>query len=211
MVEMRKFIHDGLIFTEKDVDGYINQNTGTEDLSIGEIKRFLSDIALFKYDEELLRRDISRFTAERYLDVFRTTIGIFKKLPFVEYVPSIILIILIGFIGGTNWISRFWWGLGYILIISCILLGLVFVINDNISSILSIYIPKSLLDDSFVATNTIINTKINLVINNLTRNYFQEIVRYLQNSVIGISSILFVISVLWISSYIKNRRTRVDL
>ena len=211
MVEMRKFIHDGLIFTEKDVDGYINQNTGTEALSIGEIKRFLSDIALFRYDEELLRRDISRYTAERYLDIFRTTIWIFKKLPFVEYVPSILLIILIGFIGGTNWVSRFWWGLGYILIISCIMLGLVFVIRDNISSILSIYIPESLLDDSFVATNTIINTKINLVINNLTHNYFQEIFRQLWVLVIGISSILFIITVLSIPSYIKNRRNRVAL
>ena len=209
MVEMRGFIHDGLIFTEKDVDGYINQNIGTEVLSIGEIKRFINDTSLFRYDEKLLRRDIPLYIDQEYVDIIRTTIWVFKKLPFLEYTPSILLILLIGFIGGTNRISRFWWGLGYILIISCILLGLVFVISDNISSIISI--PKSLLDDSFVVTNTIINTKIDLVIHNLTHNYFQEIVRYLQDFVIGIISILFVVSVLWIPFYIKNRRTRVDL
>ena len=209
MVEMRRFIHDGLIFTEKDVDGYINQNIGTEELSIGEIKRFINDTSLFRYDEKLLRRDIPLYIDQEYVDIIRTTIWVFKKIPFLEYTPSILLILLIGFIGGTNWISRFWWGLGYILIISCILLGLVFVISDNISSIISI--PKSLLDDSFVVTNTIINTKIDLVIHNLTHNYFQEIVRYLQDFVIGIISILFVVSVLWIPFYIKNRRTRVDL
>ena len=209
MVEMRRFIHDGLIFTEKDVDGYINQNIGTEALSIGEIKRFINDTSLFRYDEKLLRRDITLYIDQEYVDIIRTTIWVFKKLPFLEYTPSILLILLIGFIGGTNWISRFWWGFGYILIISCILLGLVFVISDNISSIISI--PKSLLDDSFVVTNTIINTKIDLVIHNLTHNYFQEIVRYLQDFVIGIISILFVVSVLWIPFYIKNRRTRVDL
>tara|TARA_Y100000588_G_scaffold101411_1_gene110197 strand:+ start:3553 stop:5388 length:1836 start_codon:yes stop_codon:yes gene_type:complete len=209
MVEMRRFIHDGLIFTEKDVDGYINQNIGTEALSIGEIKRFINDTSLFRYDEKLLRRDIPLYIDQEYVDIIRTTIWVFKKLPFLEYTPSILLILLIGFIGGTNWISRFWWGLGYILIISCILLGLVFVIKDNISSIISI--PKSLLDDSFVVTNTIINTKIDLVIHNLTHNYFQEIVRYLQDFVIGIISILFVVSVLWIPFYIKNRRTRVEL
>jgi hypothetical protein len=209
MVEMRRFIHDGLIFTEKDVDGYINQNIGTEALSIGEIKRFINDTSLFRYDEKLLRRDIPLYIDQEYVDIIRTTIWVFKKLPFLEYTPSILLILLIGFIGGTNWISRFWWGLGYILIISCILLGLVFVIRDNISSIISI--PKSLLDDSFVVTNTIINTKIDLVIHNLTHNYFQEIVRYLQDFVIGIISILFVVSVLWIPFYIKNRRTRVEL
>ncbi|MQG05501.1 MAG: hypothetical protein FI728_03320 [SAR202 cluster bacterium] len=209
MVEMRRFIHDGLIFTEKDVDGYINQNIGTEALSIGEIKRFINDTSLFRYDEKLLRRDIPLYIDQEYVDIIRTTIWVFKKLPFLEYTPSILLILLIGFIGGTNWISRFWWGLGYILIISCILLGLVFVIKDNISSIISI--PKSLLDDSFVVTNTIINTKIDLVIHNLTHNYFQEIVRYLQDFVIGIISILFVVSVLWIPFYVKNRRTRVEL
>ena len=125
---MREILRDGWMYTQDDLTETLTDITGdiSDVETLEDVRAFLSDG--WTYTEADLREDLTDEggdtgtvdEVDRARDIFKTA----RSNRFLVYIPMILLLVGIGFLGGASWSGRVAWGAGALVIAA----GLVFVI-----------------------------------------------------------------------------------
>ena len=145
--DVRELIRDGWTYTEHDLRSDIRKgfaDTGEADDAIellDDVRAFLADG--WTYTEQDLREHIVEFGEEsdlEDLDDVRKYLGRAQTYSLLVYLPVLLLLILIGFLGGRHWSSRFAWASAFLLLPSIVILVVSGPVYNSVA--------KPLLDDA---------------------------------------------------------------
>lgn len=124
---VREILRDGWMYTQDDLTETLTDDDGnvSDVETLDNVRSFLADG--WTYTEADLREDLSDEgdtgtvdDLDRGRDIFKTA----RSNRLLVYIPMLLLLVGIGFLGGTSWSARVAWGAGALVIAT----GLVFVI-----------------------------------------------------------------------------------
>ena len=124
---VREILRDGWTYTQDDLTETLTDVTGdiSDVETLEDVRAFLADG--WTYTEADLREDLTDDgdagtvdDVDRARDIFKTA----RSNRLLVYIPMILLLVGIGFLGGTSWSGRVAWGAGALVIAA----GLVFII-----------------------------------------------------------------------------------
>ena len=125
---MREILRDGWMYTQDDLTETLTDVTGdiSDVETLEEVRAFLS--GGWTYTEADLREDLTDEggdtgtvdEVDRARDIFKTA----RSNRFLVYIPMILLLVGIGFLGGRSWSTRVAWGAGPLVVAA----GIIFVI-----------------------------------------------------------------------------------
>ena len=117
--DVREIIRDGWSYTEVD----LREDLGEEDFEVLEdMRAFLADG--WTYTEADLRGHLVEGGDEETLDGFDRGRGYFdlaRTLRLLMYLPVLLVLIVVGFLGGRSWSGRFAWAAGSLAVTSAII------------------------------------------------------------------------------------------
>ena len=136
--DVREIIRDGWSYTEVD----LREDLGEDDIEVlDDVRAFLADG--WTYTEADLRGHLVEAGDEDTLDGFDRGRGYFdlaRTLRLLMYLPVLLVLIVVGFLGGRGWSGRFAWAAGSLAVTSAI----IFVAFGPVYSAVS----ESLLEDA---------------------------------------------------------------
>ena len=163
--DIRRIIKDGWSYTDADLRADILEfdNQDSVDL-LDDIRSFLADGWVFT--DQDLREELSDANpdAVSYIDDGRMWFKRARDWRFLVYLPVIILMVIIAFLGGRNWASRVAWAAGYLVISAAaiwVLFGPVYSVfsGDGIDELRIEALDGISLTDDFVNTQTLLINK----------------------------------------------------
>ena len=117
--DVREIIRDGWSYTEVD----LREDLGEDDFeTFDDVRAFLADG--WTYTEADLREDLVEGGDEDTLDGFDRGRGYFdlaRTLRLLMYLPVLLVLIVVGFLGGRSWSGRFAWAAGSLAVTSAII------------------------------------------------------------------------------------------
>ncbi len=125
--DVREIIRDGWTYTDQDlredIRGAFDDSGESDDATemLDDARDFLSDG--WTYGTEDFREDILQAGDEDALDNFddgRDILDLVSTFRLVIYLPVLLLLVAIGFLGGRGWSGRFAWAAGALLVTSAI-------------------------------------------------------------------------------------------
>ena len=133
--DVRELMRDGWVYTDRDLREDLRQNFRRvwegEDLieAVDNVRGFLKDG--WTYTERDLRKDIADGVDEVSLEDFdsaRNVLGWVQNLRLLIYLPLLVVLVAIGFLGGRSWPARFAWAAASLAVVS----GVVFVASGPV-------------------------------------------------------------------------------
>lgn len=125
--EVRELLNEGWVYTQDDLRADLSED-GDEDAveRLDDVRAFLADG--WTYTDADLREDLREQEGGTQvieaLDNTRTVFKLSRSLRWLAYVPMVMLLIVIGFLGGRNWSGRVAWAAAFLLIAA----GIVFLV-----------------------------------------------------------------------------------
>ena len=118
--DIREIVRDGWVYSDVDLRADLERTWGDQALErLQDVREFLADE--WSYTEIDFRNDLVTATSIDSLNDFdngRDLFGTVRTFRFIVYLPIIIVVVLIGFLGGATWRQRFGWAAVYLLITS---------------------------------------------------------------------------------------------
>tara|TARA_Y100000590_G_scaffold358038_1_gene413188 strand:+ start:412 stop:2364 length:1953 start_codon:yes stop_codon:yes gene_type:complete len=120
--EGRTIVRDGYTFTEKDLENLIKQ--GACDNSWDQVSKVRDSLSKgIQYNDQDFRIHIETITADggqtlSILDQIRGILKLVHMFNMAVYIPTILLAVIVGFLGGRGWIQRLMWAAMTMLIAS---------------------------------------------------------------------------------------------
>lgn len=163
--EIRRVIKDGWSYTDADLRADLLEFESQDSVDLlDDIRSFLADG--WVYTERDLREEISNadLDAVSYLDDGRKWFKRVRTWRFLVYLPVIMLMVIIAFLGGRNWAGRVAWAAGYLTISAAaifVLFGPVYSVfsGDAIDSLRTEALEEISLIDHFANTQTMLINK----------------------------------------------------
>ena len=121
--DVRELVRDGWTYSDRDLtedirSGFGGPGPGDDAVEVlDDVRAFLSD--QWTYTERDLREDIVKAGGDEALDDFdqaRDVLGWARGLRLLVYLPVLIVLAAIGFLGGRGWSGRFQWASAFLVI-----------------------------------------------------------------------------------------------
>ncbi len=120
--DVRDVLSEGWIYTDADLRSDILQHAGQDGLdAFDELREFLS--GLWTYSDKDLLEDVDEFAPEGDADNAREWFDRARDFRLLAFIPTILLAIIIGFLGGRGWWGRLVWGSFFVALSSAIIFG----------------------------------------------------------------------------------------
>ena len=163
--DIRRIIKDGWSYTDADLRADLLEFDSQDSVDLlDDIRSFLADG--WVYTEQDLREEMSNADpdAVSYMDDGRKWLKRARTWRFLVYLPVVILMVIIAFLGGRNWAGRVAWAAGYLAISAAaiwVLFGPVYSVfsGDGIDRLRREAIDEISLTDDFVNTQTMLINK----------------------------------------------------
>ena len=123
--DLREIIRDGWTYTDVDLREDIREafidSDGDEAIDrLDDIRAFLADG--WTYTDVDFREDLEDDRdVLSWINFFRSLSSWARRLQFLIYLPTLAVLVGIGFLGGRNWSSRIAWGAGALVVVSAII------------------------------------------------------------------------------------------
>ena len=119
--DVREIIRDGWSYSEVD----LREDLGEEDFEVLEdVRAFLADGWTYTeadLREYLVREDLGDEDDIEVFDDMRGYFDLARTLRLLMYLPALLVLIVVGFLGGRSWSGRFAWAAGSLAVTSAII------------------------------------------------------------------------------------------
>ena len=140
--DVRRIVSEGWSYTDTDLREDLRQEVDEEAVErLDDARAFLKDG--WTYTEIDFRSDVERAGPDRVLedlDRFRDNLGRARTLRLLIFLPALLLLVVIGFLGGRSWRGRLGWSAAYLAATA----GIIFVLFGSVYSV----VGKPQLDDA---------------------------------------------------------------
>ena len=186
--DLREFVKDGWTYTDQDLRhdlryGFNGEPAFENDRGDEELVELLDDVRAFladgwTYTHEDLRKQILDATdALGDFDQGRDIFGYSRSFKLLIYLPVLVLLVAIGFLGGQGWSGRFLWASWALLLAAAVVLvvfwaGYAILGQSPLEEARDTVIGKIALDkDEFKATRVLATTKLFEVVNSVADGF----------------------------------------
>ena len=125
--QVRRVVRDGWTYSDADLRQDLFDIGGERALrNLGNLREFLTDG--WTYTDADLRADLAGDGSLEDFDCARNVLGWARTFKLLIYLPVILLLVAIGFLGGTKWSERVAWSAGFLVVTA----GIIFLISGPI-------------------------------------------------------------------------------
>ncbi len=187
--DLREFVKDGWTYTDQDFRhdlrfGFDGEPAFQDDPGDEELVEALDDVLAFladgwTYTHEDLRKHIVDASDSATLDDFdqgRDIFGYARSFRLLIYLPVLLLLITLGFLGGRGWTGRFLWASWALLLTAALLLvvswpGYAIFGQSSIEDARDTVIEEIALDEEFKATQSLLTDKLFEVVDSVADDF----------------------------------------